>query len=93
MTKLMQWLLFGVMFISVWFPLATNKLNNQVLEKYSDIIVLFPFFSLAFFGVYALTVIVWRVLTFNNCEVAAKELQCQIAEAKADLKQKGFIFK
>lgn len=51
MTKLMQWLLCGVMFISVWFPLATNKLNNHVLEKYSDVIVLFPVFSLAFFGV------------------------------------------
>jgi dolichyl-phosphate mannosyltransferase polypeptide 3 len=44
------------------------------------------------FGLACLFVIVYRVITFNDCEEASKELQQQIKEAQEDLKSKGLKF-
>lgn len=41
--------------------------------------------------VYSVTVVLYRTLTFNNCEEAAKELLEQIKEAKKDLRSKGMV--
>ena len=32
----------------------------------------------------------WRVFTFNDCEMAASELREEIQDAKADLRARGF---
>lgn len=48
-----------------------------------------PVYLLVVFGCYSLATVGYRVATFNDCEDAAKELQAQIKEAKADLKKKG----
>jgi dolichyl-phosphate mannosyltransferase polypeptide 3 len=47
------------------------------------------FFS-SLFQVISVSIIAWRVYTFNDCEEAAKELKQEIADAKADLIKKGF---
>jgi len=39
--------------------------------------------------VVSVSIIAWRVYTFNTCEEAAKELQQEIKEARADLKKRG----
>ena len=45
--------------------------------------------SCVFVQVVSVSIIAWRVYTFNTCEEAAKELQQEIKEAHADLKKKG----
>ena len=55
---------------------------------------LFYFFSsiskyIILFQVVSVSIIAWRVYTFNDCEEAAKELQQEIKEAKADLRKRG----
>ena len=42
--------------------------------------------------VISVSIIAWRVYTFNDCEEAAKELKQEIADAKTDLRKKGFKF-
>lgn len=42
--------------------------------------------------VYAITTVIYRTLTFNECKEAADELMKEIQEAKSDLKSKGFEF-
>nr|CAD7459203.1 unnamed protein product [Timema tahoe] len=88
MTKLMEWIFGAILFLGVWAALLTFHLNSGFLKDYSDVIIPFPLIVL----LYAATVILWRVFTFNDCEDAAKELQQQIIEAKEDLQSKGFLF-
>nr|CAD7445396.1 unnamed protein product [Timema bartmani] len=92
MTKLMEWIFGAILFLGVWAALLTFHLNSGFLKDYSDVIIPFPLIVLVYFGLYAATVILWRVFTFNDCEDAAKELQQQIIEAKEDLQSKGFLF-
>lgn len=42
--------------------------------------------------IYAVSTVLYRVFTFNDCKEAAEEIQKQILEAKKDLKSKGFKF-
>ncbi|GLH12834.1 Dolichol-phosphate mannosyltransferase subunit 3 [Gryllus bimaculatus] len=92
MTKLLEWLLgFGV-FTSVWASLLAVNLQWQVDNYWKTVVLPLPLFLVLAFGVYAATVVLWRVYNFNNCEEAAKELNEQIKEAKADLEKKGFKF-
>ncbi|KAH7976242.1 hypothetical protein HPB52_010318 [Rhipicephalus sanguineus] len=51
-----------------------------------------PLYACIVFGVYAASVVIYRVLTFNNCEAAAAELKKQIVEAREDLKKRGYKF-
>jgi dolichol-phosphate mannosyltransferase subunit 3 len=44
------------------------------------------------FGLVSLAILIYRVLTFNNCDEAAEELKNEIAEARKDLTSKGFKF-
>ena len=48
-----------------------------------------PVYLVVVFGCYSLATVGYRVITFNDCEAAAKELQEQIVEAKKDLTKKG----
>ena len=36
-----------------------------------------------------MSIIAWRVYTFNDCEEAARELKQEIKAAKEDLKKRG----
>lgn len=43
----------------------------------------------AFVQAVSVSIIAWRVYTFNDCKEAAEELQQEIKEAREDLKQRG----
>ena len=47
----MQWLLAGVLFLSIWIPLVTKKVNNNFLEEHSSFVLYFPFLLILFFSV------------------------------------------
>ncbi|KAG8250431.1 dolichol-phosphate mannosyltransferase subunit 3 [Homalodisca vitripennis] len=92
MTKLLQWLLGGLLCLAVWLSLLTNIFESEFIQNWMHIILILPVIVVGVFGIYAAFVVLWRVYTFNDCEDAAKELQQQILEAKDDLRKKGFVF-
>ncbi|XP_037529702.1 dolichol-phosphate mannosyltransferase subunit 3 [Rhipicephalus sanguineus] len=87
MTKLMQWLLGLSIFMAVWAALLSQRLGAVETHVW-----LLPLYACIVFGVYAASVVIYRVLTFNNCEAAAAELKKQIVEAREDLKKRGYKF-
>ncbi|KAF6201026.1 hypothetical protein GE061_005473 [Apolygus lucorum] len=89
MSKLVEWVGYFVAGLSMWYMLLTNSIKSEVLREWRDFIAISPLILVILFGVYAVFVVLWRVATFNDCPEAAKELQEQIVQAKADLKKKG----
>ncbi|XP_023245029.1 dolichol-phosphate mannosyltransferase subunit 3 [Copidosoma floridanum] len=90
MTKFMEWLTVAIAMFVAWISLLLNRSNfSPKVEWYINY---FPIIFIFLFGLYAFTVVTYRVLTFNNCEEAAIELQNEIKEARADLESKGIIF-
>ncbi|KYN04075.1 Dolichol-phosphate mannosyltransferase subunit 3, partial [Cyphomyrmex costatus] len=89
MTKLLEWLSCTTVIFGVWYATITS--NSTLAKEWREIILFLPIISLFLFGLYAITVVLFRVFTFNTCESAAIELQQQIEEAKRDLQSKGVI--
>lgn len=54
-------------------------------------LLLLPFYALVLFGLVSATIVIYRTLTFNNCDQAAKDLKDEIVEAKEFLKKRGLI--
>lgn len=92
MTKLLEWLSAILLIFSVWFFVVFGYVQSAHLDQWMFLIIPSPVILVILFGLYALTVVLYRVFTFNDCEYAAKELQEQIVLAKEDLKLKGFVF-
>ncbi|XP_011497457.1 PREDICTED: dolichol-phosphate mannosyltransferase subunit 3 isoform X2 [Ceratosolen solmsi marchali] len=90
MTKLMEWILVGLLVLSSWIAVLIGKPNYANLNWYYK---WFPVIFIFLFAVYAVITVLYRVFTFNNCKAAAIELQNQIKEARADLESKGISFK
>ena len=91
MTKLAEWLSILTILAGVWY--AQNFGNILSTDFYHPILTFWwPVGLVLVFGLACLFVIVYRVITFNDCEEASKELQQQIEEAKEDLKSKGLKF-
>lgn len=88
MTKSMQWLLAFTTFIAFWSVLLARFAESS----YYSHVFLLPIYVCITFAVYAASVVLYRVFSFNNCEGAAKELKEQIIEAREDLKRRGFSF-
>ncbi|KAM6959553.1 dolichol-phosphate mannosyltransferase subunit 3 [Aplochiton taeniatus] len=89
MTKLLEWV-FCVLLLGVAWALVTfDLLDLRLPPIYKELAWPMPVYLLVLFGCYSIATIGYRVATFNDCEEAAKELQTQIAEAKADLRKKG----
>ncbi|KAF5285767.1 hypothetical protein FQR65_LT13046 [Abscondita terminalis] len=93
MTKFMEWLtVIGCVFC-VWAALVTNKIETEFTKDHYTCILFSPVIAVGLFGVYAITTVLYKTFTFNNCEEAAVQLQKEIVEAKEDLKRLGFQFK
>lgn len=92
MTKLLQWL-FGVSVLAaVWALVTFDLLQLSLPHTFREVAWPMPVYLLVSFGCYSLSIVGYRVATFNDCEEAAKELLLQIREAKEDLKKKGLKF-
>jgi len=87
MTKLLEWLSCATLFFGMWFATITSE--STFVKEWHEVIFFLPVIFLFLFGLYAATVVLYRVFTFNTCESAAIELQQQIEEAKKDLRSKG----
>lgn len=93
MTKLLEWLLGVGIFLGTWVAVISRHIKAQLLEEWMSVIIPLPLLLVALFGLYAVSTVLWRVYTFNDCEEAAKELQKEVRQAKDDLRQKGITFK
>ena len=91
MTKLLEWVSLLMVIFGVWLAIWTQNFGN-LATGYPILTLWWPVGLVILFGIWALILIVYRVITFNDCEDAAKELQKQIQEAKEDLKSKGLTF-
>ncbi|XP_014243814.1 dolichol-phosphate mannosyltransferase subunit 3 [Cimex lectularius] len=89
MTKLAEWLTVLVFLLSTWFTLLSYKEKSHFVDEWYTLILYSPVILVFSLGVYALSSVLWGVLTFNDCPDAAEELQRQIKEAKEDLRKKG----
>ncbi|KAJ8714344.1 hypothetical protein PYW07_002569 [Mythimna separata] len=89
MTKLLEWVSVLSAFFAVWYSLIGGYVKHPLIEKNITLVLVSPIIFVLLFGLYAVTVILYRVFTFNNCEEAAKELQEEIKEARRDLQEKG----
>jgi dolichyl-phosphate mannosyltransferase polypeptide 3 len=91
MTKLLEWLSAIALLASVWLAVLTGKLLPSVSREHFTLVLASPVFAVVLFGLYALSVLVYRVATFNDCEDAARELREEIVEAKKDLAKNGLV--
>ncbi len=92
MTKLMEWLCFTSLFISFWLPLLLGLTPISINESQRLHIWLIPIYLVIIFGLISAIIVLYRVMTFNDCPNAYDELKKQIIEAKEDLNRKGFKF-
>lgn len=89
MTKLLEWISVASAVFAVWYSLIGGYVKHPLIDKNMNLILISPILFVILFGLYAATVVLYRVFTFNNCEEASKELQEEIIEAKKDLQAKG----
>ncbi|CAG9566381.1 unnamed protein product [Danaus chrysippus] len=89
MTKLLEWLSILSAFFAVWYSLVGGYVKHKLIEENMKLIMISPIIFIILFGLYAVTVVLYRVLTFNDCKEAAEELQKEIIMAKKDLHDKG----
>lgn len=75
MTKLMEWLLFATLFLSLWLAAITGKITSSFITEWHSAIYYSPLYAALIFAASSMMIILYRVFTFNNCESAAKELQ------------------
>lgn len=73
MTKLLEWLSCASVFFGIWIAAITS--SSSLLKEWHEIILLLPVIFVGLFGLYAATIVLYRVFTFNTCESAAIELQ------------------
>ncbi|CAM4674658.1 dolichol-phosphate mannosyltransferase subunit 3 isoform X2 [Lepidochelys kempii] len=92
MTKLVQWLCGLALLGTAWATLALDPLGLHLPLPCQQVLWPFPVYLLVAFGCYSLATVGYRLATFNDCEAAAKELQEQIREARADLSRRGLKF-
>lgn len=90
MTKLAQWLWALALLGSAWAALTLGTLDLP--SSCREVLWPLPAYLLVSAGCYALATVGYRVATFHDCEDAARELQSQIQEARADLSRRGMRF-
>lgn len=91
MTKLLEWISALSAVFAIWYSLIGGYVKHPAIDQNMNLIIISPLLFVLLFGLYAATVVLYRVFTFNNCEAAAKELQAEILEAKKDLQDRGLI--
>lgn len=88
-TKLVQCLAIAALFLETWYALVTGWIPIKMSKEMYSALLPLPVYALICFGCYALITIGYRLITFNDCTEAARELKQEIAEAKADLARHG----
>ncbi|KAI8771711.1 dolichol-phosphate mannosyltransferase subunit 3 [Biomphalaria glabrata] len=91
-SKLFQWLICLTSFLAVWLSYVLGLVQTKFSEEMNEIIIALPIYLLILFACVLLGMIGHRVATFNDCELASKELKEHIDAARQDLAKKGYKF-
>ena len=75
-----------VLLVGLWVGLWTAAAQS----KWEGAVSLLPLWAAILFGFGCATKLVWELLTFNNCPDEIAALERDIAEAKQDLKKRGY---
>ncbi|XP_055328858.1 dolichol-phosphate mannosyltransferase subunit 3-like [Paramacrobiotus metropolitanus] len=89
MLKVLEWIIAGVLTLAVWLAAVLNVHSWKLSSFGTNVVLYFPVIAVLIFGLTSAAIIAYRVSTFRDCPDAAKELQQEIEEARADLKRKG----
>ncbi|CAI5726690.1 unnamed protein product [Peronospora farinosa] len=92
MLKYQKWLRAFVVLVTLWLLLVWYVSDNVQNQIVLHVVKGLPVYAIGSFGVYSLVVIVLSVMAVQDFPEAAKELDCHVIEAKADLVKKGFKF-
>lgn len=92
MLKYQKWVAAFVLLLALWLLARNYAAKNLGDTRFLQIVNVLPMYALVSFGAYSLSVIALSVMSVEDCPAAAKELDAQVIEAKADLKKKGFTF-
>lgn len=93
MTKFIEWLIAGLIFLACWLLAYFGVLFGPVDQDIKVQILLTPIYFVLLAGLISAAVVIYRTATFNDCPEAAAELRSQIKQAREDLVAKGFTFK
>jgi len=85
-------LAYGVTFLSVWY----YALQKQTAAEWNTtlpswMVTLAPLWAIVAVGLVLLTRLILGVLAYQDCPEAAKEIEQQIKEAKAEMKKRNII--
>ncbi|EEY62977.1 uncharacterized protein PITG_14597 [Phytophthora infestans T30-4] len=92
MLKYQKWLAAFVVLFALWLLLLRYAADHIQDSRVQEVVMALPMYVLVSYGAYSLAVIALSVMAVQDCPEAAKELNQQVVEAKADLTKKGFIF-
>jgi len=92
MNKLSEWVIGINVLSTLWLIVFFEMYDKNISQTYFFIIQFLPIILIIILGIMSLIIILYRVVTFNDCELAAKELKEEIKEAKIALKKKGFKY-
>ena len=96
---------YGVVFLATWWycllnkdtiittatATTTNTANASLVQVMEIVITFAPIIAIFLLGIYLLSRLIFGVLAFQDCPDAAKEIDTQIAEAKAEMKRRTVI--
>jgi dolichyl-phosphate mannosyltransferase polypeptide 3 len=89
MTKLMEWVSALVVAVAVWMAFLFEWVLSDWSRRNATLVLWAPVLAVVIFGAYSAVVVIYRVVTFNDCHEAAEELRAEIDAAKKDLRKKG----
>ncbi|KAF1781050.1 hypothetical protein JG687_00006120 [Phytophthora cactorum] len=92
MLKYQKWLAAFVVLLALWLLLLRYATDHVQDPRVLQVVTTLPMYALVSFGAYSLAVIAVSVMAVQDFPEAAKELDRQVVEAKADLTKKGFKF-
>lgn len=84
-------LVYGFVFLAVWQGAKMNQDESKASVTARIVVDFAPLWGVLLLGLYAVTTIIYNVLTFNDCTEATKELERQIKEAKAEMRKREVI--
>lgn len=92
MLKYQKWLAAFAVLLTLWLLLLQYASDQAKDPHMLQVVMALPIYALLSYGAYSLAVIAFSVMAVQDFPEAAKELENQVVEARADLIKKGFKF-
>lgn len=88
---MIRWLPVAISLFTAWLALVLRP-PLDIDSTLRNHVMLIPVYLLIVFVLVSTCVVLYRVVTFNDCKDAYYELQDEIKEARKNLEKKGFKF-